>query len=722
MKLFIKSISNIVFVVQVILFFLLCFQQKIVLPLWLQSAGRLHPMLLHLPIGLMVLAALLWIFRKNFDAVSFQTLFLFLLHVLALTASLTSLMGFFLSKEGGYNEDILALHKWTGVGVSFLSCVLLILYKYWPQQSKLFIFSLIISLLAVIVAGHYGATLTHGEGYVLEPLKGDEEEKEIKITDSTDLFTAAIRPILTSKCFSCHNNQKAKGQLIMTSIEQLLKGGKNGPVWIAGDAINSHIIQYINLSEDDKKHMPPSGKPQLNEAEKALLYAWIQAGAERKKSLKSYNPQDSLFILATAIINQFKVSEEPQISYGFKAASAKTIAAINTPFCLVSPLYTNAPALSAEFFVREKFDPKNLENLLSVKEQLVRLNLSNMPVKDADVKLIAGFPNLEILNLNNTDISNKAVEELAKLRKLVSISLAGTKVDKQIIPILSKFASLKNVFVWNSGIAESDLINQKQVQRFSFDFGYQPDSSEVLKLNPPIVNNENFILSDNDSIALSHSLPGTTIRYTIDGTQPDSLLSTEYKNPVFIKSYTALKAIGVKPGWYASDVVSYSFFRKGVRPDSAQLNNPADNQYKGGGAPILIDSKKGSIDNMKDSAWLGFREKPFSAYVFLNSSSPPIRTVTISYAKIIGAYIMPPLSLEIWAGADKNHLKLMKKYYPNQPLKMEAAMIEGIIITLPAGAYPCYKIVANPVSKLPPWHPGKGDRGWFFIDEIFFNQ
>jgi hypothetical protein len=24
-------------------------------------------------------------------------------------------------------------------------------------------------------------------------------------------------------------------------------------------------------------------------------------------------------------------------------------------------------------------------------------------------------------------------------------------------------------------------------------------------------------------------------------------------------------------------------------------------------------------------------------------------------------------------------------------------------------------------SKLPPWHRGKGDKGWIFVDEVFLN-
>jgi len=30
-------------------------------------------------------------------------------------------------------------------------------------------------------------------------------------------------------------------------------------------------------------------------------------------------------------------------------------------------------------------------------------------------------------------------------------------------------------------------------------------------------------------------------------------------------------------------------------------------------------------------------------------------------------------------------------------------------------------VVVVPVGKLPAWHPGKGDKGWAFVDEIFLN-
>jgi hypothetical protein len=56
-----------------------------------------------------------------------------------------------------------------------------------------------------------------------------------------------------------------------------------------------------------------------------------------------------------------------------------------------------------------------------------------------------------------------------------------------------------------------------------------------------------------------------------------------------------------------------------------------------------------------------------------------------------------------------------------QPTANEPAKVEALIIPMDNEKKEYYKIIAKPVSKLPAWHNGKGQKGWFFIDEIFFN-
>jgi len=720
MKLFQRILSNLSFFIIVLLLFLLFFQNKVSLPPSLQAVGRMHPLLLHLPIGLLVISFILWIGKKNIEQASFQKIFILVLQVTAFTASLTALMGFFLSREGGYDENILFKHKTLGITTSILSYILLLVYRSFPEKNFVFGTIITLSLIVMIFGSHFGSNLTHGENFVWQPLRNDKEVEE-KITDSSSLFAAAIRPVLRSKCFSCHNEKKAKGGLIMTTEEKILEGGKKGPIWKSGDALNSHIIQKINLPEDEKKHMPPIGKPQLSQEQIDLLFAWIQSGADMKKTMKDYADDDTVKILAAKFIHLPK--EDIEKTYSFAAASTSTIQKLNGPFCSVFPLSQNSPALQADFFVREKFDKKNLEDLLKVKEQLVVLNLGNMPVTDADMKTINQFTNLEKLILNNSLITNNALNELKKLKSLQSLSLAGTQIDKNAAQSFSQFDSLKEVFIWNTKISATEAGElQKQNKKIRFDRGYIPDENEILSLTAPNVKNEEFILTANEKIELEQKIAGATIRYTVDGTDPDSTTSAIYKGPISAEGFTLIKARSIMTGWYSSPVTSFSFFKKGIKPSGAELINKPNEKYKGNGGATLIDGKKGLAENFNDAAWLGFREQPFAATFYFDTVQT-INSISISYNENVQSYLMPPAEVEVWAGESKDKLKLLKKETARQPTKEEKNIVrvEGMKIDVPQSTYKYYKIVAKNVLKLPTWHPGKGQKAWIFIDEIFFN-
>lgn len=86
---------------------------------------------------------------------------------------------------------------------------------------------------------------------------------------------AALRLLKTS-CFSCHNDEKKKGGLVMTSREALFKGGESGAVLVAGAPEESPLITA--LSADADPHMPP--KKQLSAAQIEVLSRWVREGAK----------------------------------------------------------------------------------------------------------------------------------------------------------------------------------------------------------------------------------------------------------------------------------------------------------------------------------------------------------------------------------------------------------------------------------------------------------
>ena len=81
--------------------------------------------------------------------------------------------------------------------------------------------------------------------------------------------------LLKENCFSCHNPDKHKGELVLTTRDSALKGNENGPAVVPGNSGDSRLIQV--LSADADPHMPP--KKQLAAEHVAQLRAWIDAGA-----------------------------------------------------------------------------------------------------------------------------------------------------------------------------------------------------------------------------------------------------------------------------------------------------------------------------------------------------------------------------------------------------------------------------------------------------------
>jgi hypothetical protein len=229
-------------------------------------------------------------------------------------------------------------------------------------------------------------------------------------------------------------------------------------------------------------------------------------------------------------------------------------------------------------------------------------------------------------------------------------------------------------------------------------------------------------LAANEKIELEQKIAGAIIRYTVDGTDPDSTTSPIYKEPITADGFTLIKAKSIKTGWYSSPVTSFSFFKKSIKPSGAELINKPNEKYKGSGGTTLIDGKKGLAENFNDAAWLGFKEQPFSAAFYFDTVQT-INSVSISYNENVQSYLMPPAEVEVWAGESKDKLKLLKKATATQPTKEEknVVRVEGMKIDIPKSKYKFYKIIAKNVLKLPTWHPGKGQKAWIFIDEIFFN-
>ena len=256
---------------------------------------------MHLPIGMLAALAALEIAARVPRFKNAAASAGFILALAVPMAVVTAVCGWLLSLAGGYDESLLAWHKWLGTGTAAAAVVtggFFIRGKIPAYRASLFI-----TVGLLMAAGHLGGSLTHGSDYLTQyapaPIKkllGISTAKKMVAPISSGgwqqlpVFAGVVAPIFENKCVSCHGAEKSKGGLRLDSLAAVLRGGKDDAAIKPGQSAQSPIVQRALLPASDDDHMPPDGKPQLSAAEIALLKWWIDAGAPETNSLGQLQP------------------------------------------------------------------------------------------------------------------------------------------------------------------------------------------------------------------------------------------------------------------------------------------------------------------------------------------------------------------------------------------------------------------------------------------------
>ncbi len=258
--------------------------------LW-QFLGRLHPLIVHFPVGLLCVALLLELLEWRGTGKGLRAGITALVWIGAGSAVLAVALGLLLANTEDYGGDTLTFHQWAGITTMALSVLTLILLR--SGRVRWYRGLLTLTVVGVSVAGHYGSMLTHGDDYLTSVLPGQKESDipdfgttNFVLTSSDQPLTEQqvaelnleVRSILAHNCHSCHGPSKSKGELRLDKRELVMQGGENGPIIVAGSPGKSEMIRRISLPTGHKEAMPTKGK-RLTEKEVALLTFWIEKGA-----------------------------------------------------------------------------------------------------------------------------------------------------------------------------------------------------------------------------------------------------------------------------------------------------------------------------------------------------------------------------------------------------------------------------------------------------------
>lgn len=261
---------------------------------WPQFLGRFHPVIIHLPIGLLVMVPVLEVIGLLGRRAEARAAAGLVLGFAAAGALAAAFDGWLLAWSGGYQGPVVTRHLWGGVALAAV-CLVAARARCSASGGRLlavpaYVACLLAALAVLVWTGHEGSKLTHGDGFLTETMPPGlrawlrlpppvPKPKPAARASKPTLYAAEIAPAFERSCVSCHGPTKAKGGLRLDTYRALMKGGEDGSViepWYPKD---SELLRRVTLPRDDDDYMPSNGRNPLSAADIRAIARWVAAGA-----------------------------------------------------------------------------------------------------------------------------------------------------------------------------------------------------------------------------------------------------------------------------------------------------------------------------------------------------------------------------------------------------------------------------------------------------------
>lgn len=260
--------------------------------------GAMHPGVVHFPIALLAVGALLEILqvlKKKKEAFPGTVALTYLAAAAAVPASM---FGFMLADSEGAEGKLVDLHQWLGVASTVVAlAAAACAFKAKPASGALagMRIALIVGSGLVLATGYVGGELVFGENHLF---KCFDERKPLQTpqaptTPSTPSTTPAstggkvdfvkeIAPVIKDTCFKCHGGEKVKGKFNLTSKKTAFAEAESGKAILPGKpATLSKFYTAMAADKESDDLMPPikeKARPTKEQIEK--VKKWIEEGAE----------------------------------------------------------------------------------------------------------------------------------------------------------------------------------------------------------------------------------------------------------------------------------------------------------------------------------------------------------------------------------------------------------------------------------------------------------
>lgn len=455
----------------------------------LRIVGRTHPILVHFPIAMVLVAAMIETLRAivRRPTPARTSINMLGIGVLAAAAAIGSgwLNGDF--ENHASNADTMELHRWVGIGgggVALLAFLFAMVASRSRRALMAFRALLLVAAGAIGFTGHLGGNMVYGEGYMLAPLKMGKRPAATEPrptppspppvsdvpanplagpdvgTDATPIavsiadvsFERDVLPIFVARCAECHGEAKVKGGLRLDSLDHVM--GAESWVLSIDEPSESDLVIRVKMHEDDDGAMPPKGE-RLASVEIATIEAWIASLAMAGAAPEAMPERES----QPEATDGPEVDEESTADAGLAAWTEVQVDAIQklrARGARIEPVSVESELLDVNLsLMSPACDGETLRVLEPLVGRVERLNLAGADVGSADVVVLAGGGAIRSIDLDRTRIDDGAMVTLAALPAIETLIVTGTGLTDAGLRTLAASGSLRTVYAAESGVTAS---------------------------------------------------------------------------------------------------------------------------------------------------------------------------------------------------------------------------------------------------------------------------
>lgn len=453
----------------------------------LELIGRLHILILHLPIGILLLGVLLeWLhyFKLSTIPISVRSLIFGIGSLATLGASLT---GYLLSTSGDYHPTHIQYHQWAAYITIVLSIAVCLSLQYYQGRMSLLLTMLI--AVSITITGHLGGSITHGQDFLtMSQDKSTETSAPIfAFADpkTAELYTDIVYPILQARCISCHQASKTKGKLRLDTYELMLKGGKSGKS-LLGSVKDAELMRRIELPVSHEEHMPPQDKPQLTEDEKSIIALWLQQGADPSLTISDITAQrdivpmllrmQALSLSSAPHPDGHAIVDQPRIEA--PKLDMQHLALMQSMNIIALPESEQSALLNVNLVNVDHMTPQHWDAISKVSENIARLRISDHPLQPQDIIRISTMTHLSKLYMDNTQLTDEGLMELSRLKNLTYLNISNNPVtDTGIHKIDALQQKLNIIYAYQTAISIDSLPSGMKIVRGGFSLKTYPEDT-----------------------------------------------------------------------------------------------------------------------------------------------------------------------------------------------------------------------------------------------------